>query len=64
MRKPFDDLAKREELRKRLNDIQGINLVSGKQRPSIPIATFSNDDEKLRRFLDVMDWCVGELRSV
>jgi hypothetical protein len=35
----------------------------GRQRPSIPIATLSNDDEKLRRFLDVMDWCIGELRS-
>jgi hypothetical protein len=63
MRKPFDDPAKREELRKKLNNIEGINLPSGRQRPSIPIATLSNDDEKLRRFLDVMDWCIGELRS-
>jgi phosphoglycolate phosphatase-like HAD superfamily hydrolase len=63
MRKPFDDPAKREELRKKLNNIEGINLPSGRQRPSIPIATLSNDDEKLRRFLDVMDWCIGALRS-
>jgi phosphoglycolate phosphatase-like HAD superfamily hydrolase len=63
MRKPFDDPAKREELRKKLNNIEGINLPSGRQRPSIPIATLSNDDEKLRRFLDVMDGCIGELRS-
>jgi hypothetical protein len=63
MRKPFDNPASREELRKRLNNIDGINLLSGRQRPSIPIAIFSNDDEKLRRFLDVMDWCVHELRS-
>jgi hypothetical protein len=62
MREPFDNPAKREELRKRLNNIQGINLPSGRQRPSIPIATFSNH-EKLRGFLDVMDWCIGELRS-
>jgi hypothetical protein len=62
MKEPFDNPVKREELRKRLNDI-GINLVSGKQRPSIRIATFSHDDEKLRRFLDVMGWCVDELRS-
>jgi hypothetical protein len=46
-----------------LNDIEGVNLPSGRQRPSIPIATFSDDDEKLRRFFDVMDWCVHELRS-
>jgi hypothetical protein len=63
MRKPFDNPVKREELREKLNDIEGVNLPSGKQRPSIPIATFSNDDEKLRRFLDVMDWCISELRS-
>ena len=63
MRKPFDDPSKREELRKKLNDIEGVNLPIGKQRPSISIATFSNDDEKLRRFLDIMDWCVDELRS-
>ena len=63
MKKPFDNPAKREELRQKLNDIEGVNLPSGRQRPSIPIATFSNDEEKLRRFFDVMDWCVGELRS-
>ena len=63
MRKPFDDPAKREELRKKLNDIQGVNLPSGKQRPGIPIVTFANDDEKLRRFFDIMDWCISELRS-
>src|SRR6266404_920713 len=63
MREPFDNPVKREELRQKLNDIEGVNLPSGRQRPSIPIGTFSNDDEKLRRFLDVMDWCVHELRS-
>jgi hypothetical protein len=63
MKKPFDDPVKREELRQKLNAIAGVNLPSGKQRPSIPIATFSNDEEKLRRFFDIIDWCVGELRS-
>jgi hypothetical protein len=63
MRKPFDDPAKREQLCQKLNEIEGLNLPSGKQRPSIPIATFANDTDRLRRFLDAMDWCVGELRS-
>jgi hypothetical protein len=63
MRKPFDNPAKREELREKLNDLEGVNLPSGRQRPSIPIATFSNDDEKLSRFFGIMDWCVGELHS-
>src|SRR6516165_6160183 len=35
MRKPFGDPAKREELRQKLNAIAGVNLPSGKQRPSI-----------------------------
>ena len=63
MKNPFDNPAKREELREKLNHIEGVDLPSGRRRPSIPIAVFSNDDEKLRRFLNVMDWCVGELRS-
>lgn len=63
MKKPFDDPAKREELRQKMNEIEGVNLRIGKQRPSIPIATFSNDDEKLRRFFGIMDWCIDELHS-
>jgi hypothetical protein len=63
LRKPFDNPAKREELRERLNKIDGVNLPSGRPRPSIAIGTFSNE-EVLKRFLDVMDWCVGELHSV
>jgi hypothetical protein len=63
MRTPFDNPVRREEFHENLNDIEGVNLPSGRPRPNIPIATFSNDDEKLRRFLDVMDWCIAELRS-
>jgi hypothetical protein len=63
LRKPFDNPAKREELSERLNKIDGVNLPSGRPRPSIAIGTFSNE-EVLKRFLDVMDWCVGELHSV
>lgn len=63
MKKPFDDSAKREELRGRLNEIGGVDLPPDTtKRPGIPIATFS-DDKRLKQFLDVMDWCVRELRS-
>lgn len=64
MKKPFDDAAKREELRRRLNDIDGLSLPADaiSKRPGITIAMFS-DGERLTRFLDVMDWCVRELRS-
>jgi hypothetical protein len=65
LKRPFDDATKREELRKRLNEIEGINISEDAiyRRPSIQIKTLSNDEEKLRRFLEVMDWCVRELRS-
>jgi len=63
MKRPFDDPAKREELRRKLNEIEGVDLPSGKQRPGIPIRNFANDDEKLRRFFDIMDWCISELCS-
>ncbi len=65
MRKPFDNPSKREELRERLNEIDGVSLPEGaidKKRPGIPIVTFSNE-EALKCFLGVMDWCVRELRS-
>jgi hypothetical protein len=64
MKQPFDDPAKREELRQRLNRIAGVNLAPDaiSKRPGIPIVTFL-DDERLKQFLDVMDWRVGELRS-
>lgn len=62
LKKPFDDPAKREQLRAKLNEIDGIDLPSGRPRPSIPIGKLSND-EVLKRFLDAMDWCIGELHS-
>jgi hypothetical protein len=62
LKKPFDDPSKREQLRTKLNDIDGVS-VADRQRPAIQIDTFSKDKEALRRFLDVMDWCVRELHS-
>jgi hypothetical protein len=43
MKRPFDDPMQQEELREKLNAIQGVNLRSDKVRPYIPIVTFSND---------------------
>ena len=64
MKKPFDDAAKREELRTRLNKIEGVSLPGDaiSKRPGIPLVTFSTD-ERLESFLEVIDWCVRELRS-
>jgi hypothetical protein len=65
MKKPFDNPAKREELRDRLAEIDGVSLPEGaidKKRPGIPVLTFSNE-ETLKHFFDVMDWCIRELRS-
>jgi hypothetical protein len=61
MKKPFDNLAKQVEFRDRLSEV-GIDLEKDKIRPNIRIITFS-DQQRLRHFLDVMDWCVRELRS-
>lgn len=64
MKKPFDDPDKREELRKRLNQIDGINIPPDaiSKRPSIRLSILSSN-ERLKNFLDVMDWCLAELRS-
>lgn len=64
MKSPFDDAAKREELWRRLNEIDGVRLPGDaiSKRPGIPIAIFS-DHDRLSRFLETMDWCVRELRS-
>jgi hypothetical protein len=50
--------------RRRLSEIGGITLPTDaiSKRPGIPIAMLA-DDERLERFLDVMDWCVAEFRS-
>jgi hypothetical protein len=62
MQKPFDTPAKQEELREQLNKF-GIKLSDDPKRPHVELKEFSNDEEKLGRFLNLMDGCIRELRS-
>ncbi|MBV8736762.1 MAG: hypothetical protein JO007_05800 [Alphaproteobacteria bacterium] len=61
---PFDDTDRREELRERLNAINGVNVPADAidRRPSIQLMALSND-EKLNQFLNVMEWCIRQLRA-
>ena len=63
-KKPFDDTDRREELRERLNAINGVNVPADAidRRPSIQLMALSND-EKLNQFLNVMEWCIRQLRA-
>ncbi len=62
---PFVPEVKRRELLDRLNAIPGVRLpedaIAGWR--SIPLATLAEPDVN-RRFLDVLDWLVGELTAV
>jgi len=55
-RPPFDDLAQREELRRRLNEIEGVELTAQDDlRPNIPLAMFVAP-EALSRLLKALEW--------
>lgn len=62
--RPFDDEAKRLELLRRLNELEGIEIPEDKttKRPSIPFATLRKDDT-LKRFLETFDWYVQEIKA-
>ena len=64
MKGPFRDEAKRRELLKCLNEIEGINLPADAitRRPNIPLKSFS-DERRLGQFFDIMGWLVTELRA-
>jgi hypothetical protein len=63
-RRPFDDEAKRLELRDNLNRIPGIDIPADgiKRRPSIPLAALTAD-AALTAFLAVLDWYIAEVKS-
>jgi hypothetical protein len=63
-RKPFEEEAKRLELRDRLNKIPGVEIPADAiaRRPSIPLAVFT-DPSALQRFLSVLDWYVSEVKA-
>jgi hypothetical protein len=60
-RPPFDDERLREELRQRLNAVEGIDIPTDMLalRPSIPISVLAHGDA-LVRFLAAMDWAFDQ----
>jgi hypothetical protein len=64
-RQPFGDEAKRLELRDRLNKIPGVEIPSDAitRRPTIPLAVLT-DGSALKGFLDVLDWCIAEVKAM
>jgi CBS domain-containing protein len=61
---PFESEEKRLELLGKLNAIDGIDIpVDGiTRRPSIPLDVLA-EEEIRRRFLNVLDWIVGEIKK-
>jgi len=60
---PFDE-PKRREFLARLNTIPGIDLPANaiERRPSIKLAALQESD-RLRRFLDVLEWAIAEIHA-
>jgi len=63
-RKPFEDEAKRLDLRDRLNKIPGVELPADAitRRPTIPLAVLT-DDVALKAFLGVLDWYIAAVKA-
>lgn len=64
-RAPFDSPEKRLELLQRLNSIPGVSIPAEMvdRWPSIPLAVLANE-AALDRFLDTIEWLIGEVRSL
>lgn len=65
MRPPFDDEAKRRELLRRLNEIEGVNFAENaiSRRPKIPLSVLS-DDARMKKFLGALDWFASQVREI
>jgi hypothetical protein len=63
-RKPFNDEAKRLELRDRLNKLSDVEIPADaiSRRPTIPL-TVLTDDVALKSFLGVLDWYIAEVKA-
>ncbi len=61
---PFNDQAHRDELRRRLNEIPGVNISADRlaKRPSIPLQALT-DEAALRQFLAAFDWYIETVRG-
>ena len=63
-RSPFDDEAKRVELLRRLNAIDGITIEDDAitKYPSIALSILKNETA-MKQFLETLDWVVQEIRA-
>ncbi len=61
---PFDDEARRLELRRRLNEIPGVHIREDavSRYPSIPLAALK-EESALRQFLAAFDWAVQVIKA-
>jgi hypothetical protein len=64
-RPPFDDETRRLELLRRLNEIPGVALPEDSitRRPGIPLSALQ-DEPVLEQFLTVLEWVVGEIKTI
>jgi hypothetical protein len=64
-KRPFDAKSKRQELRDKLNAVPGISIPEKglETRPSVPLQVLTVPGA-LDRFLEVLDWMVGEIRRL
>ena len=63
-RPAFKSVGKRQEIRARLNSIEGAHIPENKLdiRPSLPLSALTNP-ESLNKFLDTFEWVVSEARA-
>jgi len=61
--KPFDELEKRNELQRRLNELAGVSIPDDRleKRPSFPLAVILNAQVR-QRFLEIVEWAFDEAR--
>jgi hypothetical protein len=61
---PFDDEGKRQEFRRRLNEIDGVSIPASSLAiyPSFQLRLLKSETA-LKRFLGVLSWAVGEIRG-
>lgn len=59
---PFDAGPQRDELRRRLNELPGVELPPESQYQGIPLAQVSGPQE-LQQLMDTLDWLLGSIQS-
>lgn len=64
VRPPFDDEAKREELRQRLNTIQGVSIPADAlaRYPSLALSALTSDGS-LKCFLSSLEWVMDQVKG-